>query len=297
MFDPAHLRTFLALARTLNFTQAARQLGVSQPTVSAHVRALEEAASRVLVVRDSRRVALTDNGEAMAGFARSILAAHDEAASYFSGTAMRGRLRFGAADDLALAELPTILRTFRQRHPQINLELTVAQTPALVRRLAANQLDLVYIKETSGTTSGKVVRHDRLVWIALPGTRLDPDGAVPLITYAAPTLSRTTAVRVLAEAGRTWRITCKTGEVNGVLAALRAGIGVAPFPASLVPADLQVLPPSEGLPELGGLDFTLVANPRSAAEPIDALVQAILRRQFKAVEVKAAEPTSDSPTS
>lgn len=102
---------------------------------------------------------------------------------------------------------------------------------------------------------------------------------------------------MLAEAGRTWRITCKTGEVNGVLAALRAGIGVAPFPASLVPADLQVLPPSEGLPELGGLDFTLVANPRSAAEPIDALVQAILRRQFKAVEVKAAEPTSDSPTS
>mgnify|MGYP003477895604 FL=1 len=289
MFDPAHLRTFLALARTLNFTHAAKQLGVSQPTVSAHVRALEQAAARVLVVRDSRQVSLTDNGEAIAGFARSILAAHDEATSYFSGTAMRGRLRFGAADDLALAELPTILRTFRQRHPQINLELTVAQTPALVRRLAANQLDLVYVKEASGTTSGKVVRHDRLVWIALPGTRLAPQDAVPLITYAAPTLSRTTAVRVLAEAGRTWRITCKTAEVNGVLAALRAGIGVAPFPASLVPGDLQVLPPSEGLPELGGLDFTLVANPRSAAEPVDALVQAIMRRQFK-----AADPTTPS---
>ena len=112
-FDPTLLRTFLAVANGLSFTRAAEQLGLSQPTVSQHVRRLEDSAGRQLISRDTRTVSLTDNGEAMAGFARSILAANDEAVSYFTGSAMSGRLRFGAADELALSELPTILRQFR----------------------------------------------------------------------------------------------------------------------------------------------------------------------------------------
>ena len=276
MFDPVHLRTFLAVASTLSFTEAGRRLGISQPSVSQHVRRLEEAAGRQLLQRDTRAVALTDNGEAMAGFARTILAAHDDAAEYFTGSAMRGRLRFGAADDLALAQLPAVLRAFRQLHPRINLELTVAQTSALRRRLAANQLDLVFIKEPPGETEGRVVRRDRLVWIGLPGTRIAPDEPIPLITYSAPSVSRVTALRVLAESGRTWRISCKTLQVIGVLAAVRAGIGVAVFPSSLVPPDLEALPTSLGLPELGDVDITLVSNPRAPHEPVEALASAIL---------------------
>ena len=89
-FDPQLLRTFLAVATTLSFTRAATQLGRSQPTVSQQIRRLEEACGRQLVSRDTRAVTLTDNGEAMAGFARTILAAQDEAVSYFTGSAMRG---------------------------------------------------------------------------------------------------------------------------------------------------------------------------------------------------------------
>lgn len=286
MFDPAHLRTFLAVASTLSFTKAAEQLGISQPSVSQHVRRLEEAAGRQLLTRDTRAVALTDNGAAMAGFARTILAAHDDAASYFTGTAMRGRLRFGAADDLAIAELPDVLRAFRALYPRINLELTVTQTPALQRRLAANQLDLIFVKEPPGETSGTVVRRDRLVWVGIPGTTIALDEPIPLITYAAPSPSRQTALRILAETGRSWRITCKTLQVNGVLAAARAGIGVAVFPSSLVPADLQRLPTSDSLPELGDVDITLVANPRAAREPVRALTAAILGQPFARAESK-----------
>lgn len=283
-FDPVHLRTFLTVASTLSFTQAAHQLGISQPSVSQHIRRLEEAAGRQLIVRDTRAVLLTDNGEAMAGFARSILAAHDDAASYFAGTAMSGRLRFGAADDLALADLPRVLRQFRERHPRINLELTVTQTRALQKRLGANQLDLIYIKEPPGESVGRVVRRDRLVWIGLPGTTIDEDEPIPLITYTAPSLSRVTALQVLAESGRSWRITCKTLEANGVLAATRAGIGVTVFPSSLVPPDLQALPASPALPELGDTDITLVANPRAPKGAVDALVAAILGKPFGKVD-------------
>jgi DNA-binding transcriptional LysR family regulator len=219
---------------------------------------------------------LTDNGEAMAGFARSILAAHDEAVAYFTGSAMRGRLRFGAADELALSELPTILRDFRQLYPRINLELTVTQSGTLLRRLEANYLDLVFINQAADSGRGRLVRRDRLVWVGLEGTQIDPAQPVPVITYHAPSLSRSAAITALQEAGRTWRITCNTREINGVLAAARAGLGVCVLAQSRVPPGLHSLSGRFDLPALPDVEMALVANPRSAHEPVEALSNSIL---------------------
>ena len=235
MFEPAQLRSFLAVAETLSFTKAADRLGLAQPTVSQHVRKLETAAKRVLISRDTRDVRLTDNGDAMAGFARNILSAHDAAARYFSGSAMRGRLRFGTADDLAITGLPRILREFRQVYPQINLELTVGQSDQLYKRLNSGQLDLVFVKWVAGAKDGTVVQHDSFSWVGLEQTTLEPGAPVPLIAYPSPSLSRKLAIDALESAGRTWRITCTTRQISGVLAAVRAGIGVAVMPSSLVP--------------------------------------------------------------
>lgn len=118
-YDPAQLRTFLAVAQTLSFTQAARRLGIRQSTVSQHVRRLEGAAGRQLFTRDTHRVDLTEDGEAMLGFARSILSAHERAAAFFAGTRLRGRLRFGASEDFVLTRLPEILESFRRDHPEV----------------------------------------------------------------------------------------------------------------------------------------------------------------------------------
>jgi DNA-binding transcriptional LysR family regulator len=287
MFDPLLLRTFVSVAETLNFTRSAELLRLSQPTVSQHIRKLEKAAGRHLVTRDTRAVQLTDNGDALLGFARVILAAHSQAESYFTGSAMRGRLRFGTADDLALTQLPHILRDFRQLYPEINLELTVSQSGALVRRLSAGQLDLVFIKQEPGTEGGQLVRRDRMVWLGHKQLTLEPGQPVPLIVYQAPSLSRTVAINALESADRTWRITCNVKEVNGVLAAVRAGIGIAVFPQSLIPPDLAQIAASHGLPPLGDVDFVLLDNPGAAHEPARALVSAILRRPGNVAAVQS----------
>ncbi|NVM93641.1 LysR substrate-binding domain-containing protein [Arthrobacter wenxiniae] len=279
-FDPVQLKTFLAVAETRNFTRAAERLGISQPTVSQHVRKLEQAAKRVLVARDTRDVRLTDNGDAMAGFARTILAANDAATRYFSGAAMRGRLRFGTADDLAITGLPRILREFRQLYPQINLELTVSQSDQLHRRLKAGQLDLVFVKWVSGAQEGEVVKQDTFAWVGLEQTVLEPGSPVPVIVYPAPSLSRKLALDALENHGRTWRITCSTKQISGVLAALRAGIGIAVMPTSLVPDDLKVITKRFDLPPVGDVDFTLIRNPLANTEVVDALTQAIMGRKL-----------------
>lgn len=282
-FDPIQLRSFLAVADTRNFTRAAERLGISQPTVSQHVRKLELAAGRILVSRDTREVRLTDNGDAMAGFARTILAAHDVAAGYFSGAAMRGKLRFGMADDLAITGLPRILREFRQLYPHINLELTVSQSDQLHRRLKAGALDLVFVKWVSGAQEGDVVKQDTFAWVGLEQTVLEPGAPVPVIVYPAPSLSRKLALDALENVGRTWQVSCTTKQISGVLAALRAGIGVAVMPTSLVPEDLKVITKRFDLPPVGDVDFTLIRNPLANTEVVDALTQAIMGRKLTPV--------------
>lgn len=275
MYEPAHLLSFLTVAETLSFTAAAARLKLAQPTVSQHVRKLEASCGRILLERDTHAVRLTDNGDAMAGFARNILAAHREAESYFSGSAMRGRIRFGSADDLSLTRLPDILRRFRALYPLINLELTVSQSDRLHRRLTAGQLDLVFVKTVADSGQGTVVRRDSFVWVGLKQTVLEPGEPVPLVVYPHPSLSRRFALESLEAAGRTWRVTCTTREVNGILAATRAGIGLAVLPSTLVPPDLEQVGRRLNLPPLGEVDFTLMSNPLANRGVVDVLTAAI----------------------
>lgn len=275
MYDPRLLRSFLAVAQTLSFTRAAASLGLRQPTVSVHVGKLEEAVGRPLLVRDTRTVSLTADGEAMAGFARTILAAYDEAAGYFSGSGLRGRLRVGVTDDLALTPLPRILREFQQLYPRVGLALTVAQTGQLRRRIDSGHLDVAFLKDVAGEGGGRLVRREPLVWAAVEGARI-PAGPMPLVVYQAPSLSRSLGTAALEAAGLPYRIACTVQGVNGVIAATRAGLGVSIFARSLVPEDLVELPASAGLPPLGDIDLILLTNPRSANEPTQALVDAIM---------------------
>ncbi|MEV6331878.1 LysR substrate-binding domain-containing protein [Streptomyces sp. NPDC051909] len=309
MYEPTQLRTFLAVAQTLSFTQAARRLGLRQSTVSQHVRRLEEATGRPLFVRDTHGVELTEDGEAMLGFARAILAAHERAAAFFTGTRLRGRLRFGASEDFVTTRLPEILETFRREHPEVDLELTVELSGTLQARLEAGRLDLILAKRRGGRADQgggpvepdggrgepdggraeqgggraeqggeELVWQDVLVWIGAPRLRLDPERPVPLIVFPPPGITRARALEALQAQGRPWRIACTSSSLSANVAAARAGLGVMAHTRGLLPAGLVELPARAGLPELGPVDFVLRKGRRRGPtqEAADALAAAIL---------------------
>src|SRR5579875_2797513 len=200
VYDPDLLATLLAIEQTGSFTQAAARLGIRQPTVSQHVRRLEEQVGRLLVQRDTHSVSLTADGEAMAGFARTILGAHEQAANYFSGSKPRGRLRIGMSDDLALTRLPEILRDFRRANPAVDYDLTVDQSGLLHQRLESDRLDVFIGKRPRGEERGQLVKRDRLVWVGTPSTKIDFGKPIPLVIYPAPSVSRSEMHRALTRA-------------------------------------------------------------------------------------------------
>jgi DNA-binding transcriptional LysR family regulator len=276
MLDPILLQSFLAVAQTRNFTEAGRRLGLQQSTVSQHVRKLEAEAGRRLFLRDTHRVAPTADGEAMVGFARSILEANERARLYFSGARLRGRVRFGTSEDFVSSRLPEILRAFTRRHPGVDLELTVDLSATLNAQFDQGELDLVLAKRRTGEARGKLVWRDRLVWIGGPGLEIDPQAPLPLILYAPPSLTRSVALEALERAGRAWRVVCTSGSLSGLRAAALAGLGVTLHARSLIPEGLVEAPATLRLPEAGEVEFVVTTRSGTARGPAAALADAIL---------------------
>jgi DNA-binding transcriptional LysR family regulator len=277
VYDPQLLVTLLAVEQTGSFTQAAARLGVRQPTVSQHIRRLEQQAGRTLILRDTHSVSLTADGEAMIGFARSILAAHEQAAAYFTGSRPRGRLRIGMSDDLALTRLPRILRDFRSDYPLVDFDLTVDQSGLLHQRLEDDKLDVFVGRRPRGEERGRLVKREPLVWVGTRATKLDLTKPLPLVIYPAPSLSRTEMHRALNRAGLPYRSACVCRGVNGLIAAVAAGVGISALATSLVPPQLTPLGPAHRLPELGSIDLVLLTNPRTERRPaVQALIATVL---------------------
>jgi DNA-binding transcriptional LysR family regulator len=276
MLDPTLLQSFLAVAQTRNFTEAGRRLGLQQSTVSQHVRKLETASGRRLFLRDTHRVVPTADGEAMVGFARSILEANERAQQYFSGARLRGRVRFGTSEDFVSSRLPEILRHFTRRHPGVDLELTVDFSAVLNAQFDRGELDLVLAKCRTGEARGQLIWRDRLAWIAGPGLEIDPQAPLPLILYAPPSLTRTMALEALERAGRAWRVVCTSGSLSGLRAAALAGLGITPHARSLIPDGLVETPATLRLPEPGEVEFVVTTSRGAARGPAVALADAIL---------------------
>jgi len=279
LLDPTQLRSFLVVSQTLSFTQAAHRLRLSQSAVSQHVRRLESTIGRVLLTRDTHRVTLTADGEAMAGFARSILQVQDEALGFFSERAPRGHLRFGVSEDFATSRLPEVLRAFRTSHPHIDLELTVGLSGVLHRALQARELDLALVKRLPGQGHGELVFRDALAWVGAEDISIDPRAPVPLILYPPPSITRILALERLEERGRTYRTTCTASSLSGLRSAALAGLGVAPHSKSLIPQGLSVVGPQHRLPRLGDIEYVLLTRQGASPRPVQALSEAILTNQ------------------
>jgi len=274
MFDPLHLESFLAVAQTHNFTEAGRRLGLQQSTISQHIRKLEDSAGRQLFVRNTHSVMLTADGEAMTGFAQTILDTIQRARRYFAGSQLRGRVRFGSSEDFVTTGLPGLLRDFMRQHELVDLELKVGVSATLYELLDAGELDLVLAKRRAGDDRGQLVWRDRLAWVAMPGTQVETP--VPLVLFNAPSITRTVALEALERAGLTWRIACTSGSLSGLRAACLAGLGVTVNARGLMPEGLAEMPAASGLPELGEVEFVVLGARSSLGEPVAALAAAIL---------------------
>lgn len=269
------LEAFVAVADQRSFTAAARLLGLRQSNISQKIARLEAIYQRPLFVRNPHAVALTVQGSALLPLAREVLDASARLNQFATGRPMRGKVRLGISEDFALEGLVDALSQFRQRHDDIEIELTIGLSATLHQSFDAGNLDVIFAKRQTGDTRGTIAWRERLVWVGRPGIRPDPGQPLPLVIYAEPSITRTLAIAALEAAGRSWKTACTASSLNGLRAAALAGFGFVPHSRNLLPAGLAVVPPSEDLPDLGEIEFVVLSKgvPNSPAE---ALANAML---------------------
>lgn len=143
------LSAFHAVAQAGSFTRAARAKNVSQPTLSAQVRGLEDAYGVRLFDRVGRAVKLTPLGQSLFVITARMFAAEDEAEALLAGvrTLSRGHLRIAA--DSATHVMPALGR-IRERHPGLTFSLTIGNSSDVLQQLLDYAADVaVTAKQTS----------------------------------------------------------------------------------------------------------------------------------------------------
>lgn len=124
--DLRRLTCFLAVAEELNFSRAAQRLHMSQPPLSQQIRLLEQEMGAQLFERSRRAVALTAAGLLLQEKARQIVELHQHAGELcrMAAHGLAGRLRIAFTASVPLFdEFSAMLRDFRSRHPQVELDL------------------------------------------------------------------------------------------------------------------------------------------------------------------------------
>src|SRR3954469_17116911 len=144
-----HFEYFVAVAEERSFTRAAARLHVVQSGVSAVIKALERDLGAALLERTSKRVVLTDAGEALLPRARAALdaarAARDAVDEVRGG--LRGTLRFGILNSVAVIDVAAVLGAFHRTNPGVALQLTVSPqgSAGLLDALADGSLDVAIV--------------------------------------------------------------------------------------------------------------------------------------------------------
>ena len=274
--DIVLLRSFLAVAETLHFTAAARRRGLSQSTVSQHVSRLEQAIGRTLLLRDTKNVALTPDGEDMSQLARDVVAANDRAVNHFDPTVMRGRLRVGVSEDLVLSRLPEILRSFRDAHPMVELDMTVGLSAVLYEKLDAGRLDLLFAKRQRGDERGTLLWRERLTWLGSRAAAPTHDQPVPLVVFPGSSITRSAAIDALNAANRPWSIAFSSDSLVALMGAVRSGFGVTAQSSLLADSDLEVVSEVAALPSLPEVAFVVLGRGMHLEGPAAALARTIM---------------------
>lgn len=249
--DVESLRTFASVLDLGGMTKAADALGVSQSAVSWKIKRLEEKVGRDLLIREGRHLRPSRDGRELLGYARSIVATHDEAVSRLESSELSGRVRLGTTEEISAARMCAVLARFNRIHPATNIEFVVESSHRLERMLNEGALDVAVLQVLPDECQAgdTVLWQDSLRWLCAPDWTYET-GDVPLITFGDLGFYRPLAQGLLQEAGIDSWISFSGPSIASVIGAVEAGLGVAVLAESSAEGDLIEWPRVNEVAEL-----------------------------------------------
>ncbi|MFF0751813.1 LysR family transcriptional regulator [Streptomyces sp. NPDC004267] len=273
--ETALLRSFVAVVRAGSISRAATTLGQTQPALSQQMRKLERTIGRPLLHRSPSGVTPTRAGEELLPYAERILALSAQALTE-TGRTLSGRCGIGLLEDLTASRLPQVLADLARLHPGAILEVLGMADAAMREAYETGRVQLVLNEVAALPGPPRWTVRRPLVWAIGQGVEV-ADDPLPVVLFANTCSWRTAVLETLERGDRPWRVTFESNSLVGVLAAVRAGLGVAALmPGNIEPA--MACHDADALPALPDVELGLARHPRSDGDPLIDAVETALRR-------------------
>jgi len=251
IWDTTRMRLLVEIDRRGSLSAAAQAVGIGQPSASQHLRTLETAAGQRLVERNGRGSRLTEGGRVLAAHAAQALAALAAGEQELGALAglQTGTIRLGASTAPGSYLLPDTLGCFRGDYPGVDVEIEIAASGEILRRLLTGRIDLaiVGVDRADERIALEPFLADEIVGVAKPGLIRAREGKLAPPALAEATLlarepdssSRgyveTELRKIGVQPGRVWEL----GSTEAVKRAAREGLGVAFLSAYAVADEIE----------------------------------------------------------
>ncbi len=250
--DTASLRTFIAIAETGSFSQAAERLFITQPAVSKRLKQLERALDSRLLDRQGRHIHLTQSGRALLPRARQIVKELDSLTRHIAeleGKAS-GRLSMATSHHIGLHRLPPVLRAFREQHPEVRLDLHFMDSELACAQVEQGELEMAVVTlpfKHSERLEYLPVWDDPLQLVCAPDHPLTQGGSVtpdaltryPAVLPSHGTFTREAIEHALRGLRHQLIIDLETNYLETIKMMVSVGLGWSILPASMIDASLR----------------------------------------------------------
>jgi DNA-binding transcriptional LysR family regulator len=279
------LRAFVSVIDLGGYTRAADALGRTQPAVSLQMKRLEELLDARLITHEGRELKLTEQGEALAVYARQLLRLNDEAVAMLKGRSARGQLRVGLPTDFSVAFLQEAIAGFVRANAQVTMSITCDLSRKLIDMLHADELDIA-IALLAQDKNPYLVRswEETPIWAVARDGAVQRQEPVPLVTHPEGCEYRRRMTAALRAEGRDWRIAYTTPEIGGLQRAVSAGIGVTALTRKTLLPDMRALSARDGFPALESIRIGLFYKHQRLSGAGLMLVDSLISRMDEAAE-------------
>ncbi len=240
---------FLAVEQTRHFTHAAQHLNVAQPSLSQQIRSLERSLGARLFDRTRGNITLTPAGEALLPIAQRIVADVETAQQEVLelNQLRSGRVRLGAPPSLLTGLMPQVALQYRRQYPGIRLVIDESGSRDLVAKAARGALDLALLvlplhADDPPLETTALLREDLVVVSSANEPPPVESGPItvaqlrgrPMVMFRPGYDLRETTMNACRQAGFTPSLAVEGGEMDAVLSMVRAGLGLAVVPSTVV---------------------------------------------------------------
>lgn len=291
--DLWQLHIFCKVVELQSFSQAALAVHLSQPTVSSHIKALEQHFDCILIERLAKQALPTPSGRLLYRYAQQLLELRDEteqALADYHGR-YQGELPIGGSTIPGNYLLPTIIGKFNQQYPQIRLQVSIGDSRDIIDKVlrGAVELGLIGARYEARSLRYDAIASDTMRLVVPRGHRWDQTAAVhvddvcrePLILRESGSGTRKAFEKGLQKINRQvsdFQIVAEMGSTTAVLQSIKSGVGISIL--SLPAAEEALQSGILWALDIEGLDlrrtFYLVRDVRRTVSPLARIFKAHL---------------------